>query len=236
MPHSDNLHSADDSDTESFSDELSPTDGYFSNRAHPQDVMVPDPTVGGCNAKAQEATAETQANSQSHFPNSHVRPLSPTSSLPVPSGADSSTYTPASPSTYTPRTLASPFPRQEDLYSEASPLLHPSAPPPAYSAATLHSGDQHINRNYSTIFAQQLEEGNREPESMGQPNEYNERTPLWMRRTRRLPEWLSLKRSILVILVLGLAMGFIAIAAKSGKSVSLNIYIMLQSLSLSFVV
>ena len=42
MPRSDNLYSA-DSDTESFTNELSPTDGYFT-RGMPADVLVPDPT------------------------------------------------------------------------------------------------------------------------------------------------------------------------------------------------
>jgi len=42
MPRSDDLYSA-DSDTESFTNELSPTDGYFA-RGMPADVLVPDPT------------------------------------------------------------------------------------------------------------------------------------------------------------------------------------------------
>lgn len=220
MPRSDNLYSADDSDAESFSDELSPTDGYFTNRAHPQDVMVRDPTTESRNSKAEEARAEAQADSESHFSNSQVRPVSTTSSLQVSTGTHPSTYTPTSPTTYTPRTLMSSFPRQEDLYSEASPLLHPPAPPPAYSAATPQSGDQHITPNYSTVSARLLEEGSREPESMGQPSEHDERTPLWTTKTRRLPEWLSLRRSLLIFLIVGLAVGFIAIAVKSGRSVS----------------
>jgi hypothetical protein len=235
MPHSDNLYSASESSAESFSDELSPTDGYFTSRTHPQDVMVLDPTTGTSNAKAQEARAETQASSESHFSNSQVRPVSPTSSLPLFTGTHPSTYTPTSPATYTPRTLASSFPRQEDLSLETSPFLHQSAPPPTYSAATSQSGDQHINMN-RTVSAQQLEEGNREPESMGQPNEYDERTPLWTRKTGRLPGWLSLRRSLLIILILGLTVGCLAIALKSDKSVSLNLYIILLSLSLLSVV
>ncbi|KAH8590905.1 hypothetical protein B0O99DRAFT_744962 [Bisporella sp. PMI_857] len=46
MPHSDNLYTADseaDADAESFTDELSPTDGYFNPRSIPE-TLVPDPT------------------------------------------------------------------------------------------------------------------------------------------------------------------------------------------------
>src|SRR4051812_5721699 len=45
LPYSDNLYSAnDESDAESFSDELSPADGYFNRRDMPTNELVPDPS------------------------------------------------------------------------------------------------------------------------------------------------------------------------------------------------
>jgi hypothetical protein len=222
MPYADNLYSADDSDVESFSDELSPTDGYFSNRDHPQDVMVPDPSLetdtNTAQSKAQEAGAEAAANSVSHITSRQASPeLSASSPLRVSVPASSAIYSPSTPTAYTTRSLTSSHRRQDDLYSETPPLLHSLAPPPAYSAATLEG----FNRNYNTVPTHQLEEGIRELESMGRPNDFNERSPLWMKQVKRLPPWrLLLKNILLVALVLILAVGFIIAAVQSSTSVS----------------
>jgi hypothetical protein len=45
MTHSDNLYSAEESDHESFSDELSPADGYFGRGQISPNAMVPDPSI-----------------------------------------------------------------------------------------------------------------------------------------------------------------------------------------------
>ena len=59
MPYADNLYSADESDAESFSNELSPTDGYFSNREQSRNVVVLDPSLEG-----QASTAGSKARWQ----------------------------------------------------------------------------------------------------------------------------------------------------------------------------
>lgn len=55
------------SDDESWSNELSPTDGYFSQRtSHPQDMLVPDPSQNSDPTnKAREAHQESEANATS---------------------------------------------------------------------------------------------------------------------------------------------------------------------------
>lgn len=219
MPYADNLYSADDSNVESFSEELSPTDGYFSNRDHPQDVMVPDPSLEAATStaesKAYEARAEAAANSGTRKPASPEVPAS--SPLRTPAAVSSTFYSPSSPNAYTPRSPTFSQRRQDDLYSVTLPLLHSIVPPPAYSAANL----QDFNRNYSTIPTRRLEEGIPEPESMGRPNDFNERSPLWMKQVKKLPPWRILLRNILLVaLVIVLAACFIALAASSATPVS----------------
>lgn len=225
MPYADNLYSADDSDVESFSNELSPTDGYFSNRDHPQDVMVPDPSLetgpNTAESKAREAREESATSSENHPTSRSASPEVPASSLlRVAAPASPTIFNPSSPTAYTPRSPTSSHRREDDLYSESSPLLHTAAPPPAYSAATSQPTLQHFNRNYSTISAHQLESGLHEPESMGGRHDFNERSPLWVKQVKKLPHWRIFRNVLLVALVLGLAVGFIVAAAKSGESVS----------------
>jgi hypothetical protein len=225
MPYADNLYSADDSDVESFSNELSPTDGYFANRDHPQDVLVPDPSLetgpNTAESKAREAREVAAASSENHTASRSASPEVPASSLlHVAAPASFTIYSPSSTTAYTPRSPTSSHRREDDLYSETSPLLHTTAPPPAYSAATSQPALQHFNRNYTTISAHQLESGLREPESMGGPHDFNERSPLWMKQVKKLPRWRIFRSVLLVTLVLGLAIGFIVAAVKSGEPVS----------------
>ena len=69
MPYTDNLYSADDSDVESFSNELSPTDGYFSNSRPSSGCDGPDPSLetgpSTAELKAQEVREEATASSAS---------------------------------------------------------------------------------------------------------------------------------------------------------------------------
>jgi len=242
MPYADNLYSADDSDVESnaesFSDELSPSDGYFNGHsASLQNVMVPDPSLAAgstAESKAQEARAEAEANTDPQSPPSPTvaSPRHPPSSL-------HRSLTPATshqsnPTSPTSRSISSPtfsHRRNDDLYSENTPLLHsphPLAPPPTYTAATSgpHSPplSQTFNRNYRTISDHQLEEGrapSREPESMGRPMDFDEREPLWPKPLIvSPPAWAKLRNLLIILLVLGLGIGFIVTAVKSGESVS----------------
>jgi len=221
MPSADNLYSADDSDIESFGQELSPIDGYFINRDHPQNEMVSDPSLDSQNLKAQEARAEAQANSQSHIASSSAPHEEPESSpLFVSTGVNLSTYIPTSPTTYTPHSPTSSHRRQGDLYSETSPLLHFAAPPPAYSAETSQPASQNFNSHYNTVSTQQFEEGIREPESMCRPDDYDRRTPLWTRRVRKIPWRYYFRNTLLIALVLSIAIGLIVAATRSSKFVS----------------
>jgi len=225
MSHADNLYSADDSDVESFSNELSPTDGYFSSRDYTQDVMVPDPSLeigpSTAKSKAREAREVAIASSENLAAGTSASPgVSASSPLRVAAPAPSTIYSSSTHTAYTPRSSASSHRREDDLYSETSPLLHTVAPPPAYSAATPQPTLQHFNENYNTIPAHQLESGPREPESMGGPHDFNERYPLWMKQVKKGSRWRICRNVLLVTLVLGLAVGFIVAAVKSGESVS----------------
>jgi hypothetical protein len=187
--------------------------------------MVPDPSLetgpSTADSKAREAREEAAASSENHSASRPASSEGPASSpLRVAARASSTNYSHSSPTAYTPRPPTSSTRRQDELYSESSPLLHSIAPPPTYSAATSQSTIQHFNRNYSTISAHQLESGIREPESMGGPHDFNERSPLWMKQVKKLPRWRLFRNILLVALVLGLAVGFIVAAVKSGKSVS----------------
>jgi hypothetical protein len=65
---------------------------------------------------------------------------------------------------------------------------------------------------------------------MGGPDDFNERSPLWMRQAKKLPRWTAVRNILLVSLVLGLALGFIITAVKTGGSVST--YFCIASVSL----
>ena len=117
MPSNTGLYG--DSDDESLSEELSPTDGYFNGRNHPQDVLIPDPSqaLSDSNSdKAQEARQEGEASRASE------------------AGAASRRQSQHSPpSTPSSRRRIDPV-FEDEAVTEATPLL-PSAPP-TYSAAT----------------------------------------------------------------------------------------------------
>lgn len=184
MPYSDNLYSADvESDAESFSDELSPTDGYFNRRDIPREILVPDPSQSSNSSDDKDELARQEARQNSEVASRTTG--SPTLSNMYPSlpdaSAATSVRTPSSPVSNTPSSPVSSR-RTDDLYSESTPLMH--APPPAYSASpTLPLAPVFPDpRNYSTFAPHQLEQGlpsRQEPESMGGPVDIpNERTPL----------------------------------------------------------
>ena len=149
-----------DSDDESLSNELSPTNGYFNQRPnHPQEVLVPDPSQNTAEAnKAREAEREQDANNTSEDPTTPRRP---------------SQF--STPSVSTRRRLDPDF--EEDTRTEHSPLL-PSAPP-TYSAAT--AGDAYHpprssscagvatrnNRQYNAMNGREVFLSQGEPEDLG---------------------------------------------------------------------
>jgi len=200
VPYSDNPYSANDgSDTESFSDELSPTDGYFSRRDMPTE-LVQDPSQTGYPPEDKVLIARTEARRNSVLGARATD--SPTLSQLYPSHTDASAtatnyYTPSSSASN--GSLSPVSPRQPDpLYSEHTPLM--SVPPPAYSASPTSPSPIVASeaRNYSTFTPIQLEQGpppRHEPESMGGPiDEPTERTPLSGPPSERTPSFWA-KRS-----------------------------------------
>lgn len=226
MPFADDLYSADDSDVESFSEELSPTDGYFSPRNLPHNVMVLDPSLqeGAVESKAREAQRESEASQAGHFAGSDV--VSQTISTSEPFRYSSTAYSPTSTSSNAFHPQLSPPFRRDESYTEASSLLHP-APPPAYSAATSQptsSLSRGFHPDYRTISTRHLEEGEvyrHEPESMGNPVAVEEQPPpAWMIRIKKLQSRSILKKILLVFLVSALGIGFLVTGIKNNQSVS----------------
>lgn len=208
--YSDNLYSA-DSDDESMSDALSPTDGYFEIREHPSEMMVEDPSFEASStaqSKAQEARRQSEARSQGGDEASITSPPSSTAYNSRPfTPSTTAAYTPSSPSARTHATPASPKRRSVDHYTESSSLLHPVAPP-AYSPAvspTTNTPAPALAGNYNTISSSQVEEGRvqyRQPESMGAPPaDVTERTPLWTKQVKVSRTRKCMKNCLLVLLL-----------------------------------
>lgn len=201
---SDNLYSADDdtlSDTESFSEELSPTDGYFQRpemSSHSQ--LVPDPTIdyGPAEAKTLIDPPSSQGTG------SRIHPSLPSRSMP-----SSLSDVPSSPS-----------PRHIEEYAPVSPTSHRLSrgrgasiveqepllyqPPPAYSESPPSSFRSLPNGESYDTFSRQLALPlqRREPESMGGPLEEppSEDTPLIALKKKFTPR----RRRIQALLFAGL--------------------------------
>jgi hypothetical protein len=239
-PYSDNLYSADDSDVESFSDELSPSDGYFGGRQHPQEMMIPDPSLqqdaSTAEAKAQEAREEAEANlsrqngenSTSELPGSSGFNHQRSGPSPTANESPSRPYQLSSPPSHSPISPVSSHRRYDSLYTTSSALLVHGAPPPAYSEAITPTGPTapaaQSTTNYNTISNNNLEAGtnpSHEPESMGGPPEVNETTPLWRRRTKKLSRSRKcIKILLFVALVLASFITAIVTVVKFAKHVS----------------
>jgi hypothetical protein len=228
MPHSDNLYSAededgDDLDNESFSDELSPTDGYFNRRDMSANAMVPDPSIE--DAKPESKTLITPhlqgsmgrssrtSNHSSSLPSqSYASAHSPGNSFP-----SRASYTPSSPISSR---------RLDDLFPRRPASMH--GPPSAYSAtpepATASSSPESSGPTYSTFPEQHLERGflpQREPESMGSPEEVpSESTPLSLKSRKRSPCRTILRNLLLVALVLTVTSTLLTAIFRASMTVS----------------
>lgn len=183
MSSSTNLYSADDSDRDSFSDELTPTDGYFNRgqRVSPNRT-VQDPSV---DSKPEPKTLispphlrSTGGASGSSLGSSDFHPSSPPARRALSPPSIDTRISSSSNVPYSLPSSGASTPTQ-NMYSEESPLV--SGPPPAYSPNPTSPSvpRQVIEHRYST-FPQ--EEGGftpaRAPESMGQPvDNVNERSP-----------------------------------------------------------
>jgi hypothetical protein len=203
-PHSDS------EDAQSFSDELSPSDGYF-RREVPSNVMVPDPTQSSDNkdvedkvliSKPGRPAGSTSSSGSANSPTLAQLLLSQNNASTAPMAHVSSSPTPGSPSS-PPRSRRWDPLHPDDPYNNIMAI----APPPAYSPSpSLSTSPQNLREPQSPVRAQEtrdyntfrqnylehhLERGlpHREPESMGGPNdEINEATPLaggWAKKSSR---------------------------------------------------
>jgi hypothetical protein len=129
MPHQDNLYSVEESDNESFSDELSPADGYFNRGQISAQAMVPDPSIE--DSKEPEAKTLIPPHLlESMGRDSRVSPYS--SSLPSQSyaSAHSAGTSVPSRSSYMPTSPVSSR-RLDDLFPRRPASMN--GPPPAYT-------------------------------------------------------------------------------------------------------
>jgi len=133
------------SDDESWSNELSPTDGYFNQRTnHPQDVLVPDPWQNSAQTnKIREAQEESDANATSEA-SANLR------------GQSQATHH----STSSRRRRDPDF--EDETQTDISPLI-PSAPP-AYAAPT---ADRRYNSSESYTQGSAGNAANRRYHTMG---------------------------------------------------------------------
>lgn len=238
-PRSDNLYSAEDSeasDHESFSEELSPSDGYF-NRGNVPNNLVQDPSISK-DDKAEDKTLIPPSSVRSRTGGSSRTSLHSILPRSLPShnyashrsdNASSRGSHTRSGSSYTPTSPVSSR-RVDEMFSERSALIH--GPPPAYSPSpdVPQSPRDIEGRSYSTFPEHHLERGflpSREPESMGGPIESepepDETTPL---SSEPKPDRISIcrgitKKILLVTLFVVVVISLISAIAGS-SSVSLD--------------
>ncbi|RDW63974.1 hypothetical protein BP5796_10476 [Coleophoma crateriformis] len=241
MPYSDNLYSADDdlSDNESLSDQLSPSDGYFSRPDSLPNVMVPDPSLEQghtAEAKAREAREEAHSNLEGQEQLNSSGTNSPAISRSTPSRLDTSVPSvhastpsptlPISPSPISPRRYYNPYP------SSRTPLLQ--GPPPAYTPAspstsplspqapTSPQAAPEPAQNYNTFAYHRLEDGlpsSQGPQSMGSPpNPPNEESPLWRRQQKQYRGRGVIQRLLFISLIVSIVLALLMTIVRSGNS------------------
>ena len=197
----------DDSDSESLSNALSPTDGYFNERhSQPQDVHIPNPSQSTQADKEREAREESEA-SRSQGPSSDSWAVSrPTS--------NHSTFSP--PPTPARRRVDPVF--EDNIQSERTPLL--PAAPPAYSPPTPSSPYQHTRSasqgsagGYSTMGRHELFMPYGEPEDLGgetllggppRRDGWRQRSGDWLKENTN-----KIAKYVLILLALSIGIGFI---------------------------
>jgi hypothetical protein len=227
MPHSDNLYTAEDEDegedSQSFSEELSPTDGYFNRRdVSATNAMVPDPSI-------EDTKPEAKTLIPPHLQDMgrNPRTSNPSSSLPSHSYASANSPSHSFPSraSYTPSSPVASR-RLDDLFPRRPASMH--GPPPAYSAtpepSTTLSSPESSGPTYSTFPEQHLERGfppRREPESMGSPEEEpNESTPLSLESRKRSPYRTIVRNLLLIALILTVTSTLLTGVFRASKTVS----------------
>lgn len=233
MPLSDNLYSAEDSDAESFSDELSPSDGYFNSGDASPRGMVQDPTFDDDKKPEDKTLIPTPTASQASTGRSSRMANYPslpqlTSSSNYASGP-SSEGSPSSPNTIRSH-ISHGTPRADRIFSEHAPLMN-DAPPPAYTPNPSSSSGTQARQDgavYSAFPEYHLERGflapQREPQSMGGPvdrpiDEPSETTPLADGNRRRPLRYRRVLRRVLFIAVVFGVIGTMVTAVFHAKRV-----------------
>lgn len=152
-------------DHESENESLSPTDGYFNHREHPQEVYVHTSPTTSTTTHSKELEAAGQSQASSSTPRSSANYEHDTSTA----------------STTQASTVYTPLLSVRSSPDETSPLLRPpslyDAPPPAYSVdqvtystnRTSYSSIQNSQRPFLEARTTPLFPGV-EPESMGNPS------------------------------------------------------------------
>jgi hypothetical protein len=242
MTTSDNLYSAEESDGESFSEELSPSDGYFNRGERGDrrpDVMVPDPSMDDKKVedKTLIPTPHPQASTGGTSRSSLYPMLQTPSSQPYASPPSSENNS-SSPTGYTPASRMSS--RRHPSFSEHTPLMN--IPPPAYSESPVPSSSGNASQpqtphspthsrndsTYSTFPEHILERGFQplhEPESMGGPPDADERTPLSSDKPIPSRRRLIIKKLIFISLVFAIIGSLATAILYSKMPVSLTAYI-----------
>ena len=248
FPHSDNLYSAEESDHESFSEELSPTDGYFGRAQVSTNAMVPDPSIEDSKPEAKTlipshllesmGRGSRISNHSSSLP-SHSYAAAQSASTSVPSYP---AYIPTSP--VSSRRLDDLFPRRPASMNGPPPAYSPPPEPAFPSTQESSQPSQPSSRSqssqpsppsqasqltpttYNTFPERHLQRGylprREEPESMGNPEELpNESTPLSRDSRRRSSLCRDILRKLLLIaLVLTVTTTLLATIFHGFKSVS----------------
>ena len=233
MPYSDNLYSAndDESDNESFSNELSPTDGFFNQSPMSPSHMVPDPSLDRKDREEEDKVLIPRNETRNESGSASRSTTSPTLGQLFPSQNYASSQSnnhpaPLLPSSNTPSSPSS-YRRTENNIS-SGPNNSMQGPPPAYtpSSPTTSSHSTHNNRSYSTFEPRRLEQGlASEPQSMGRPaDDPDERTPLSENPVRKLSRRrLFIKKSLFVALVIAVVIGAMTTFLNWGQSVCTHI-------------
>jgi hypothetical protein len=211
MPANTSLYN-NDSDTQSLSDELSPTDGYFNERPyHPQDILVPNPEQRRSSAdKEREAQEELERSCVEGASSSARRESHHSEQTP-----HQSEYT--SHSTPTRRQFDPDF--QEEAQTEATPLL--PAAPPTYTDATagrpapLTLATPSQSRNYNTMGQETVFFGQSQPQNLAEEpllEGRNKEEGFGQRATRYFSSvpWRSVGRFIFITVALLIGVSFIA--------------------------
>ncbi len=245
MPFSDNLnYPNDDLDAESFSDELSPSNGYFNDGGLSAANLIQDPSVD------DKLEPKTLISPPQHSSTGGTSRSSLHSSLPLSSSVSHNYAAPQSSSSNTPigpSSLYGPPPprtsrRPQNILSEHTPLML-NGPPPAYSPSPISPAlpEDANGRRYSIFPEQHLERGlppQSQPQSMGRPQDIaTEGAPLIgdtnpaqnspyrkiLRNTRRY-----LKNILLFLLLLATVLAIMKSFLRGKSSVSYYSYLLLS--------